>query len=57
MINPAKAMAMTTIDLLADGATLARQVLAQDKPPMTRDEYLAFMRKWTRIDEYDEGGL
>ncbi|MCL5025395.1 MAG: amidohydrolase [Chloroflexi bacterium] len=57
VINPAKAMAMTAIDLLANGAVLGRRVVAEDRPPMTRDEYLAFMRKWTRIDEYDEGGL
>ncbi|MCL5026932.1 MAG: amidohydrolase [Chloroflexi bacterium] len=57
VINPAKAMAMTAIDLLANGAALGRRVVAEDRPPMTRDDYLAFMRKWTRLDEYDEGGL
>ncbi|MGI6367471.1 MAG: amidohydrolase [Anaerolineae bacterium] len=43
-ITPAKVAAMTIIDLLAEGAQDARQVLDGFAPAMTRDEYLAFMR-------------
>lgn len=43
-ILPAKAAAMTVIDLLADGAALARKVRRETKPAMTKKEYLAFMR-------------
>ena len=42
VINPAKAMAMMTIDLLADGAAKAKQVLDQSAARMTKKEYLKF---------------
>lgn len=44
-LTPAKAMAMTVVDLLYDGAAAAHQLLAGFKPVMDRDEYLAFLRK------------
>lgn len=37
---PAKAMAATIIDLLADDAAKAKEILAGYKPNMTKDEYL-----------------
>jgi amidohydrolase len=43
-ITPAKAAAMTLVDLLADGAQGAARVLEGFEPAMSRDEYLAFMR-------------
>jgi amidohydrolase len=43
-VVPAKCMAMTVIDLLADNARGARHVLAQHRPPMTKDEYLRLLR-------------
>jgi metal-dependent amidase/aminoacylase/carboxypeptidase family protein len=43
-IVPAKAMAMTAVDLLADGARLAHEILATFTPRMTKAEYLAFLR-------------
>ena len=43
-IVPAKAMAMTAVDLLADNAKLANEVLAGFKPKMTKTGYLAFLR-------------
>jgi amidohydrolase len=52
-ILPAKLMAMTIIDLLADGAQTARQVLDTSKPPMTKDEYLTFMRRNARDETFD----
>lgn len=42
-IVPAKAMAMTIVDLLCDGAAGAHEVLDNFKPVMTKEEYLAFL--------------
>ncbi|MCL5026958.1 MAG: M20/M25/M40 family metallo-hydrolase, partial [Chloroflexi bacterium] len=53
ILNPAKMMAMTVIDLLADGARQAKRVLAQSRPPMTKDEYLAAMRELTNEFEFN----
>jgi amidohydrolase len=39
----AQCMAMTIIDLLADGATKAEQVLTSYQPKMTKEEYITFM--------------
>ncbi|MBC7237681.1 MAG: amidohydrolase [Chloroflexi bacterium] len=47
-IAPAKVAAMTLIDLLADGAARARQVIEAYEPPMSKEEYLAFMRGLAR---------
>jgi metal-dependent amidase/aminoacylase/carboxypeptidase family protein len=41
VINPAKAMAMTVIDLLAENAAQAREVLATSAPNMSKSQYLA----------------
>jgi amidohydrolase len=41
---PAKAMAMTAVDLLADGAKVATEILAGFTPKMSRAEYLSFLR-------------
>ncbi len=51
-LNPAKAMAMTVVDLLYADAQGARALLSAAKPPMTKDEYLAFQRKMARVEEY-----
>jgi amidohydrolase len=45
VLNPAKAMAMTAIDLLADDARAARRVKADFKPSLTKDAYLAYLRR------------
>jgi metal-dependent amidase/aminoacylase/carboxypeptidase family protein len=45
--NPAKAMAMTVIDLLADDAREAKRITAEFKPLMTKDQYLAYLRRLT----------
>jgi hypothetical protein len=52
-ILPAKLMAMTVIDLLADGAQTAKHVLDTAKPPMTKEEYLTFMRRNARDEAFD----
>jgi len=52
VVTPAKIMAMMIIDLLADGATAAKEMLAAYKPPMTKDEYLASMEGLLKVEEY-----
>ena len=51
ILCPAKAMAMTVVDLLAGGA--ARAVLEQARPRFTKDEYLAFQRRLKRTTTFD----
>jgi hypothetical protein len=53
VINPAKVMAMTVIDLLADGAARGKEVLAKSKPRMTKREYLASMESLLKEEEYE----
>ena len=54
VIEPAKAMAMTVIDLLHDGAAAAERVLESSPPTMTKDEYLAFQSS-RLVEEMYEG--
>ena len=42
-LAPAKAMALTIVDLLFDNAEKAKEILKDFKPAMTKEEYLAFM--------------
>ena len=53
-IIPAKVMAMTVIDLLAEGATIGKDLLAQFTPNMTKEEYLAFLRSLTNHEVYGD---
>jgi amidohydrolase len=50
---PAKALAAMVIDLLADHAQEARRVLAASRPPMTREQYLAFQRSIASREVYE----
>jgi amidohydrolase len=43
--NPAKALAMTVVDLLVDDAREARRVTAEFKPRMSKSDYLAYLRR------------
>jgi amidohydrolase len=52
VLNPAKAMAMTIVDLLADGASRAKEILSKSKPDMTKQEYLAFLESLRKEEEY-----
>jgi amidohydrolase len=52
VINPAKAMAMTVIDLLADGAAKGKEVVAKYKPRMTKQQYITAMEGMLRDEEY-----
>lgn len=46
-IIPAKAMAMTLIDLLVDEAKVAKEIIDNFKPSFTKESYLEFMDKNT----------
>jgi amidohydrolase len=52
-VLPAKALAAMVVDLLADGAEGAREVVAKAKPPMTRAGYLAFQRSMARREVFE----
>jgi metal-dependent amidase/aminoacylase/carboxypeptidase family protein len=52
-VTEAKALAAMAIDMLADGATGAREVLAKAKPPMTREQYLTFQRQIARREIFE----
>jgi metal-dependent amidase/aminoacylase/carboxypeptidase family protein len=52
-VLPAKALAAMVVDLLADGAAAAREIVAKAKPPMTRAGYLAFQRSMARKELFD----
>jgi metal-dependent amidase/aminoacylase/carboxypeptidase family protein len=51
-IAPAKALAAMAIDMLADGAAGAREVV-RARPPMTRAQYLSFQRGIARREVYE----
>ena len=53
-VVPAKAMAMTVVDLLGDGAALAREVRARFRPKLTKTGYLEMMRRLFSVQEYAE---
>ena len=52
-VTAGKALALTVVDLLADGAKTAQSVLKDYKPAMTREEYLRFMRGLNKDELYD----
>src|SRR5215470_13278170 len=52
-VAPAKALAAMAIDMLADGAAGAREVVRAARPPMTRAQYLSFQRGIARREVYE----
>jgi len=52
-LGTAKALAAMAIDMLGDGAAGAREVLGAAKPPMTREQYLAFQRGIAKREVYE----
>jgi amidohydrolase len=52
-LGPAKALAAMVVDMLADGAAGAREVVDKAKPPMTRERFLAFQRSLARRELYE----
>ncbi|MBI4298526.1 MAG: amidohydrolase [Chloroflexi bacterium] len=53
VINPAKVMAMAVIDLLDNDAARAQEILAKNRPAMTREQYLAFQSQRLREELYE----
>ena len=53
VIKPAKALAMSVIDLLSEGATKAREVLARSSPRLTKEQYLRFQEQRLSEEVYD----
>jgi amidohydrolase len=51
-VSMAKALAAMAVDMLADGAGGAREVLAHARPNMTREGYLTFQRGLARRETY-----
>lgn len=56
-VLPAKLMALTAVDLLADGARDARALLDGYRPRMTKDEYLSFMRRAFAEHSFDGSAI
>ena len=54
VINPAKAMAMTVIDLLSEGAARAREAISKNPPRMTKAEYVS-LQEGRLTEELYEG--
>lgn len=51
-VIPAKAFAMTVIDLLFDEARVAKDIIENFKPSMSMDEYLKFLEESSTINVY-----
>ena len=45
---------LKTIDLLADGAANAREIIDTAKLPLTKEEYLKLLRGFAREEEWEE---
>ena len=54
VVNPAKAMAMTVIDLLSDGAQKALEIKREFRAPMKFAAYLKLMRGMLKEETYRE---
>jgi len=52
-VGQAKMLASMVVDMLADGAAGAREVLGKAKRPLTRDGYLELQRKMARREIYE----
>ena len=54
VLTAAKAMAMTVIDLLADGGRRAREIVNNYQAPMTKTEYLSLLRGMLREETFTD---
>src|SRR5437867_6221289 len=52
-VTNAKALAAMAVDMLADGAAGAREVLKTARAPMTREQYLTFQRGLARRETFE----
>ena len=54
VLTGAKAMAMTVIDLLHDGAKNARRIAGEYRAPLTKESYLGLMRSMLKESTHTE---
>jgi hypothetical protein len=50
----AKAMAMTVVDLLSEGASNASKIVSENEPPLTKLSYLSLLRSMTKEESFKE---
>ena len=55
VVNPAKILAMVAIDLLAEDAAGAKEVISSHRPAMTKQAYLKFQRAQAQVIRFDGG--
>jgi amidohydrolase len=55
VVNPAKIMAMVAIDLLAEDAAGAKEIMHSYRPAMTKRAYLKFQREQAQVVRFDGG--
>lgn len=55
-IVPAKAMALTVVDLLFDKGALANQIIQEEKPPLTKQAYLELMESFANNSRMENLG-
>jgi amidohydrolase len=53
-VIPAKAMAMTVVDLLANGASSGKKIVSETTPAMTKQQYLELLRSLESETTYRE---
>jgi amidohydrolase len=53
VITAAKALALTVVDLLADGALVAGNIIENHRPQMTSKEYLKFMQELAKEETFE----
>ena len=54
VLTGAKAMAMTVVDLLAEGASNATRIVSENDPPLTKSSYLSLLRSMTEEETFKE---
>lgn len=57
LIIPAKAISMTIIDLLYHKGDIAKKIVGDFKPPLTKKKYLSLMRKIDKVKYFREDYL
>ena len=53
-VNMAKLLAMTAVDLLHSDATTARDILQQQRPKLSKEQYLEFNRKLNKTESFSD---
>ena len=54
VLTGAKAMAMTVVDLLTEGASNASKIVSENEPPLTKSSYLSLLRSMTKEETFKE---